>query len=166
MLRSNHSLALRRGALGAAALTACLAAPAWGQVFPTTTALPAAVANGTCAPTELTIPVAGLTGPLTSLSATLGLQATWAGDVVAELVAPGGTASMLLVSRIGRTTPGSFGDDSNFAGNYTFVDTSVSTNDIWAAAAAVDAATAIPPGTYATSPAGAALPRAASGATP
>ncbi|MFD1710359.1 hypothetical protein FVQ98_03880 [Ottowia sp. GY511] len=134
------------------------------QTFVTTTALPAAVpdpANGCNTPADplnLTIPVSGITGPLSSLSVQIGLSVASAGDVIIDLVAPGGAPSLPLVGRIGANGALSPGDFSVLSGTYRFVDPSApGAASIWAAAAAAADDAVISPGTYYTSEVGGAV---------
>lgn len=139
----------------AAALAACGALQA--QTFSTTTTLPATVpdaVNGCitqAAPLDLTIPVSGL-------SVQIGLSVANAGDLVIDLIAPGGTSSMPLVGRIGANGSLSPGDFSDLSGTYRFVDPSApGAASIWAAAAAAADDAVISPGTYYTSEVGGAV---------
>lgn len=74
---------------------------------------------------------------------------TFAGDLIIRLTYDAGSdstidATIFIVNRIGRTTPTGFGDSSNMAGLYSFVDGGA---DIWAAAGLVGDTAAIPANT-------------------
>src|ERR1044072_6733440 len=79
--------------------------------------------------------VTGVPGPLTSVSTSINMSHTWVGDVDVVLRAPGGTPSLVVVSRIGVTTATSFGTASDYSGTYVFTDAATGTN-IWTAAVA------------------------------
>jgi subtilisin-like proprotein convertase family protein len=79
-----------------------------------------------------------------------GLASSWCGDLVATLTAPDGTV-VTLFNRIGRVTTG-WGDNSDFAGLYTFRD--VNAGAIWIEAATADSTMPIPPGAYRATGAG------------
>ena len=89
--------------------------------------------------------VSGVSGPVTDVSVAMTLTHTWVGDVDVILRAPAGTPSMVVVSRIGVTTAGSFGSASDYSGAYAFTDTAAGAN-IWTAAVA----TPVPAGSYRT----------------
>ena len=97
------------------------------------------------APLVINFAVTGVSGPVTSVTADITLTHTWAGDVDMVLRAPGGTPSLVLVSRIGVTTATSFGSANDYSGTYAFSDAATGT-DIWTAAAA----NPIPVGLYRT----------------
>ena len=146
--------ALKSAAVSLALGMAALAAQA--QTFNATTMpvpVPDGTGTGTCAtPGTVDIPivVAGVTGNLSAISVSLSMESPWVADGIAVLLAPGGAPSQPLFGRIGVSTGTPDGDTSNFDGVYQFVDPTVSANHIWTAAAGVDGATAVPPGTYAT----------------
>lgn len=96
-------------------------------------------------PLVVSFNVTGATGAISSMSANFTMTHSWAGDIDVILRAPGGSPSMVLVSRIGVTTAGSFGSSSDYSGTYNFDDTAAGAN-IWTAAAA----TPIPASTYRT----------------
>ncbi len=100
-------------------------------------------------PLVVSFPVSGITSNLTDAVVDLTMIHTWAGDVDVVLASPGGTRSLVLVSRIGVTTAASFGDSSNYTGSYTFSDAATG-SDIWTAAGTVGDNGVIPPGTYRT----------------
>jgi hypothetical protein len=81
-------------------------------------------------PLNVTFNVSGITEPMTDLSVDFTTTHTWAGDVDAVLIAPGGSPTLALVSRIGVTVAGSFGDSSNYDGTYNFTDAAAGTN-LW-----------------------------------
>ncbi len=85
------------------------------------------------APLNVSFNVTGATGPITAMSVNFTGTHTWVGDVEVTLIAPGGSPSMVVVSRIGVTTATGFGDSSNYAGTYNFSDTAAGTN-IWTVA--------------------------------
>jgi subtilisin-like proprotein convertase family protein len=84
------------------------------------------------APRVINFNVNGFGAPISSVALDVTVNHTWVGDVDMVLRSPGGTASHVIVSRIGVTTAGSFGDSSNYAGTYTFTDTSAT--NIWTVA--------------------------------
>ncbi|HKP03939.1 MAG TPA: choice-of-anchor Q domain-containing protein, partial [Chthoniobacterales bacterium] len=92
-------------------------------------------------PRVISFAVSGQTAPLAALAVDVTLNHSWAGDVDMILTSPGGTASLVLVSRIGVTSVGSFGDGSNYSSNfdpirsYNFTDATTRTN-IWTVATA------------------------------
>jgi subtilisin-like proprotein convertase family protein len=86
-------------------------------------------------PLVINFAVSGRTAPLTSVAVDLTLTHSWAGDLDMILTSPGGTASLITVSRIGVTTANSVGDSSNYAGLYNFTDSAAGTN-IWTVATA------------------------------
>ncbi|MEY2505490.1 MAG: hypothetical protein QOG27_1770, partial [Verrucomicrobiota bacterium] len=87
------------------------------------------------APLNITFTVAGRTAPLTSVSVDVTLNHTWVGDLDMILTSPGGTASLITVSRVGVTSAGAVGDSSNYAGLYNFTDAAAGPN-IWTVATA------------------------------
>jgi subtilisin-like proprotein convertase family protein len=97
------------------------------------------------APLVVSFAVAGVSGPVTDVSVSMTLTHTWVGDVDVILRAPGGTPSMVVVSRIGVTTATSFGSANDYSGTYVFTDTAAGAN-IWTAAAT----NPVPAGTYRT----------------
>ena len=96
---------------------------------------------------------------LDSISVTVtGLAHTWCGDVVIRLTHLPSGVSQSLVVRIGvpsNPPPNSFGDSSNFGGDYTFVDGGA---DIWAQAVLGGTGFVIPTGSYRPSGVGSGLP--------
>ena len=84
-------------------------------------------------PLVISFPVSGVTGSLTSVRVDITLTHSWDGDVDLVLAAPGGSPSMTVVSRIGVTSAGSFGDSTNYDGTYNFVDSagSAAIDNIW-----------------------------------
>jgi subtilisin-like proprotein convertase family protein len=97
------------------------------------------------APLVISFAVSGVSGPVTSVTADVTLTHTWVGDVDMVLRAPGGTPSLVLVSRIGVQTATSFGSANDYSGTYAFSDAAAGAN-IWTAAAT----NPVPPGTYRT----------------
>jgi hypothetical protein len=87
-------------------------------------------------PLNVTFNVSGLVGTVTSVTIDVTMTHTWVGDVDAVLMAPGGAPSLVIVSRIGVTSAGSFGDSSNYSGTYTFADSagSAAIDNIWSKA--------------------------------
>lgn len=76
--------------------------------------------------------VSGQSAPIGSISVDLTMDHTWMGDVDVVLSSPGGVASHILVSRVGVTAVGDFGDSSNYLGLYQFWDGS--SLNIWTVA--------------------------------
>jgi hypothetical protein len=87
-------------------------------------------------PLNITFNVTGLQSPVTEVEVTYTLTHTWVGDVEVVLFAPGGSPSLDTASRIGVTSSGSFGDSSNYNGNYGFSDDapSAAIDHIWSKA--------------------------------
>lgn len=107
------------------------------------------------APRTVSFTVSGMVAPLTDIRVSIDLTHTFAGDLEARLIAPGGTVSFPLFGRVGGTSSTSYGDGSDFSGIYEFVDPAISLENLWSAAAAGTSSTSvIPPGTYATTPIG------------
>lgn len=79
--------------------------------------------------------VSGQTAPLTAVSVDVTLNHPWVGDIEMVLTSPGGTASLVAVSRLGVTSSFPYGDSSNYAGTYNFTDATAGTN-IWTVATA------------------------------
>ncbi|HEX9927377.1 MAG TPA: hypothetical protein VGB02_02410 [Pyrinomonadaceae bacterium] len=104
-------------------------------------------------PRDVTFNVTGLTGNVQTVTISLTIEHPWVGDVLATLIAPGGTRQLDLFGYTGATVgPGSnasAGDSSPIDGQYTFSD--AATASWWAAAAAASPTTLIPGGTYRTS---------------
>jgi hypothetical protein len=69
------------------------------------------------------------------------------------LTSPGGVVSFVTVSRVGVTTAGGSGDNSNFSGTYNFTDLAAGTN-IWTVAAGLGNNGIIAAGDYRTTAAG------------
>jgi subtilisin-like proprotein convertase family protein len=84
------------------------------------------------APLTISFAVAGRTAPLTAVAVDLTLTHSWAGDLDMVLTSPGGTASLVTVSRIGVTTANSVGDSSNYSGLYNFTDAATPATSRWA----------------------------------
>lgn len=87
-------------------------------------------------PLVVSFAVSGITGTLTSVRVEFTGTHSYVGDVDVVLAAPGGSPSIPVVSRIGVTLAGSFGDSSNYGGTYSFVDTagSAAVDNIWSKA--------------------------------
>lgn len=78
---------------------------------------------------------------ITDVTVTLeGLQHTWMGDLQATLTGPGGSIDLFW------SVGGGIGDSSDFDGDYTFTD--AGPGDLWAVAASLTAAQAVPSGAY------------------
>lgn len=81
-------------------------------------------------------------GPLASLDVTLtGLTHTWAGDLIATLTAPDGTFANLM----SRPGTGTFGDSTDFGGDYRFIDGGA---DLVAGLTALPGTAVLPGGDY------------------
>jgi len=96
-------------------------------------------------PLVISFAVTGMSAPLGTVTVDFTGTHSWCGDLDFVLKAPGAGPSLIVVSRIGVTTAGSFGSSSDYSGTYSFTDTAAGTN-IWTAAAA----TPVPPGAYRT----------------
>lgn len=151
--RLRKALAITLG-LGAALIAPSLVL---GQTFPGA-GLGAIPDNDPVTGLNTTFAVSGITGGIADLqvSITFAPAHTWAGDVTATLIAPGGSPTATLFVQPGFPA-GAFGDSSDLAGPYVFVDPSVAgSGDFWAAAAAAPGGSPIAAGTYFTSSAGSA----------
>jgi subtilisin-like proprotein convertase family protein len=104
------------------------------------------------APRDVHFVVSGVTAPLTAVTVSFTLSHTYAGDVHVALIAPTGT-TFPIVSRIGATTAGGFGDSSHWNGTYTFTDAATGPN-IWTVATDTCPGCDIPGGIYRTTEAG------------
>ncbi|HMM65431.1 MAG TPA: proprotein convertase P-domain-containing protein [Dokdonella sp.] len=106
-------------------------------------------------PLVVNFAVAGLASNVSTVAVQIDIAHTWVGDVDVVLAAPGGSPSLVIVSRIGVTTAGAFGDSSNYNGIYNFVDGTAGT-DIWTVAtnAGCTSACDITVGDYRTTGAG------------
>jgi subtilisin-like proprotein convertase family protein len=104
-------------------------------------------------PLVISFEVSGISGPVSSVSTDITLIHPYAGDLDMVLTSPGGIASIVTVSRIGVTTAGGHGDNSNFDGTYNFTDSAAGTN-IWTASAGPENNGVISPGDYRTTAAG------------
>ncbi len=96
-------------------------------------------------PLVISFVVSGVSANVTDVQVSFTGTHSWVGDLDFILRAPGGAPSLVVVSRIGVTTAGSFGSSSDYSGTYNFSDAAAGAN-IWTAAAA----TPVPPGTYRT----------------
>ncbi len=104
--------------------------------------------NATGISRQFVVSASALPNGLADFRLTLtGVQHSFAGDLVCELIAPDGTVAAIF-KRIGRTGASSLGDDSNFFAPviYSFAD--LYTTSIWSAAAAVGQDSYIPSGNY------------------
>ncbi len=141
------------GACTAAAQTFSASGGPWLVPEPPTTTPGCGNLNGL----DIGIPitVSGVDRRITDIrvAITFAPAAIWAGDLTAILMAPNAT-STAIVGRIGAANATSCGDSSDLSGTYTFVDPSVSSNNIWTAASTVLSTEVIPPGTYMTTPIG------------
>lgn len=116
-------------------------------------------------PLNITFNVSGMIASLTDIrvSMTFSPEHTFGGDVAATLIPPTG-GGFTLFSRIGSSPTSNLGNSANLSGTYVFVDPSISTNNIWTAAAtARDQGAPVLQGTYATIGAG---PSSSSTTTP
>jgi len=124
---------------------------------------PIADGSATCGPTpgaprEVAFNATGLSGAPTAVNISMtfgGPSHTWAGDIIAVLIAPNG-ASHTVFGRTGATTATSVGDSSDLTGPYLFSDTAPSppSGGWWQAALAAGAADPIASGTYRTTNSG------------
>jgi subtilisin-like proprotein convertase family protein len=108
------------------------------------------------APLNVTIPVSGLpTGdnPM-NVAVTLTGEHDWTGDLLVELVAPGGSPTATIFGRTGAPTAGANGSAADLGGTYTFTDQAVAAPTWWTAAASAGPAEAIPDGVYRPSASG------------
>jgi subtilisin-like proprotein convertase family protein len=97
--------------------------------------------------------VSGLATPVASAQLSLDLTHTWAGDLNAVLIAPGGVARLVVFGRIGTARASTNGDSSNLGGTYVFSDLGLPA--LWTVAAGGGTDVVIAPGTYRTTSAGA-----------
>ncbi|MEO7062655.1 MAG: hypothetical protein ABI082_02625 [Dokdonella sp.] len=82
---------------------------------------------------NITFSVSGFTQPLAQLRLRLGLNHSFAGDLRATLISPGGTAQLVIFSRLGIRATSSIGTSAHFSGTYVFDDNGT---DLWAASVA------------------------------
>jgi len=81
---------------------------------------------------------------------------TWAGDVTAVLIPPSGTPQHVLFGRVGVSTAGDCGDNSNLGGPYIFTDAATPPfGGFWQAAEAVPDTQPVQAGSYFTTNVGA-----------
>ena len=102
-------------------------------------------------PRDVTFTVSGFSAVAPSdvgVAFTLSPAHTRVGDLVVNLIAPDGTSSTVILAEAGVTGAGSYGDDSDVTGPYTFSDSAPASPTWWEAAAAVNGNTAIPSGSY------------------
>jgi len=66
--------------------------------------------------------VSGVTSPVASVVLSVSLTHTWAGDLTATLISPGGAARLVVFGRPGVTRGSTFGDSSDLGGTYVFSD--------------------------------------------
>jgi hypothetical protein len=119
--------------------------------------------TGQCQPTagpplNVTFNVSGVSGAVSNVgvSITFGSPAhTWAGDVIATLIAPNG-ASHTIFGRVGATTEAAVGDSSDLNGTYSFSDgaSSPPSGGWWQAATAAGMNETIANGEYRTTNSG------------
>lgn len=96
----------------------------------------------------VTFAVSGLAGTLTGVELTTNLTHTYAGDVTATLISPGGTARLVILGRPGAGRSSNVGDSSNFGGTYAFSD--LGRPDLVPALAALDTNGTLGSGTFRT----------------
>lgn len=132
--------------------------------FDTNTAMPAAIADGTSAtaasygaPTNVTFPVSAITKPIQDVQVELTVSHTYAGDLDVVLIAPDGTTTKTIFSRVGATNAPDTGDNSNLIGAYSFADGASAAPSLWTAAGGTcQTGCVVPPASYrATLPGGA-----------
>lgn len=100
-------------------------------------------------PLDVQFAVTGMNGPLTDMSVDFNVGHTWVGDLRVTLTSPGGLASRTIMSGINNTgTTNSESSDVVTANNLAF--NNAATGDIWAVAAGLGSAAAIPAGAYRT----------------
>jgi len=108
--------------------------------------------SGTFGPSRVvSFAVTGVSANVTTVSVNMTLTHTYVGDLDVVLASPGGTRSLVIFSRVGATTAGSFGSDSELGGTYSFSDSA--TANFWTAATTAAGGT-IPAGAYRTTAAG------------
>lgn len=139
----------RRLALAALPLWCLGAGLAPAATFPATGG--GAIPDNNPAGVQAFFNVQGLAGEIESVSVTVALQHSWAGDLTATLVSPDGRARLRLFGRVGARR-GQAADSSDWNGTYTFSD--VATNDLWQAAFTAGASSPIPAQAYRTTTAG------------
>ncbi|SDD46103.1 hypothetical protein SAMN04488509_102544 [Aquimonas voraii] len=101
----------------------------------------------------VTFAVSGLVGTLRGVELTTNLSHTFAGDLTATLISPGGTARLVIFGRPGAGRVSTFGDSSNFGGTYAFSD--LGRPDLVPALTAIDTNGTLGSGTYRTTSRGA-----------
>jgi len=101
--------------------------------------------NATGASSTITIPTSS-NFSITNITVTLNnLTHSWVGDLIANLTYVPTNTTVSLFNRIGRPTD-TFGDSSNFNGNYSFND--AFTGNIWSVAASLGGTSNIPSDNY------------------
>jgi len=114
--------------------------------------IPDSPATGTFGPPlVVSFAVTGVTGNVTDVSVNMTLTHTYIGDLDVVLASPGGTRSLVIFSRVGATTAGGGGSNSELGGTYSFSDSA--TANLWSAATTAAGGT-IPAGAYRTTAAG------------
>jgi subtilisin-like proprotein convertase family protein len=141
---------VRKTVLSAALLLACV--PAMAVVFPgaNTGAIPDCTGctgggNYTGASRDVTFNVTGVAA-ITDIGVRFTGTHSWIGDIQAQLISPGGTATHTLFQQIGTTTAAGFGDSSDLGGTYGFQNGSATNIHALAVAAACGATCVIPSG--------------------
>jgi subtilisin-like proprotein convertase family protein len=94
---------------------------------------------------QVSFNVSGLTGPISNIRVGFTGTHSYIADLDVRLIAPGSVASQDIFTYVGNDVSAD-GDSSDLNGTYVFFDTA--TGNLWAAAAAVDGNTAVPPGNY------------------
>lgn len=104
------------------------------------------IPDGNPAGRAVNFAIPALGAPVVGVSVSMTLSHTWAGDIEATLISPGGFARTVVFSRTGINVVSTTGDSSNFSGTYRFSDSG--SLDLWAQAAAVPGLSDILPGHY------------------
>lgn len=99
---------------------------------------------------NITFSVSGFTQPVAQVRLRLALTHSFVGDLRATLLSPGGTARLVIFSRLAYRAASSVGRGSNFSGTYLFDDAGT---DLWAAAELAGSGN-IPPASYRASTGG------------
>lgn len=106
------------------------------------------IPDGSPAGMTITFNVSGMAQPIDRVNLRLGLTHTWAGDLKATLVSPGGKAQLVVFGRVGVSRSSTYGTPANFNGTYDFGDTGA---DLWATTVGQPSTFDIPAGPYRTS---------------